>query len=67
MKQKIKKLAHQLWKDESGQGTAEYALIVVAIVGLAVLFRKKIQGILGNFMDTNVKGAIMGMGQGETD
>ena len=27
MKQKLKKLAHQLWIDESGQGTLEYALI----------------------------------------
>ena len=66
MKQKIKKLVHQLWTDESGQGTAEYALIIVGIVGLAFLFRDKIQSILGTFMDNNVKDAIDGMGQGYT-
>jgi len=62
MKKKIKKLVHQLWADESGQGTAEYALIIVAIVGLAIVFRSKIQEIVGGFMDGNVKNAINGFG-----
>lgn len=61
MKQKMRKLAHRLWTDESGQGTAEYALIVVVIVVLVMLFRTKITEIIGNFMDTNVKGAVMDM------
>ncbi len=59
MKQKIKKLAHQLWTDESGQGTAEYALIIVAVVGLAILFKGRIRTALDTFMgkiDTGMGG-----------
>ncbi|MBE8221291.1 MAG: hypothetical protein HAW60_01020 [Bdellovibrionales bacterium] len=32
----------EILKDESGQGTTEYILILVAIVGIAALFRKEI-------------------------
>ena len=43
---KIKSTLLKLWKDESGQGTAEYVLILVAIVGLAIVFRGKIQDMM---------------------
>lgn len=43
---KIKSTLLKLWKDESGQGTAEYVLILVAIVGLAFLFKRQINEIL---------------------
>ena len=62
MKQKIKKLAHQLWTDESGQGTAEYALIIVAVVGLAIVFRDQIKGKLETFINQNVGGALNAFG-----
>jgi Flp pilus assembly pilin Flp len=45
---KLKSKALQLWKDESGQGTAEYVLILVAVVGLAIVFRNKIKTMLGD-------------------
>ncbi|MDE0119485.1 MAG: Flp1 family type IVb pilin [Bdellovibrionales bacterium] len=46
MMKKIKSTLLKLWKDESGQGTAEYVLILVAIVGLAFLFKRQINEIL---------------------
>lgn len=67
MKQKMKKLAHQLWTDESGQGTAEYALIIVAVVGLAIIFRDKIQTALKGFIQDKVEGSMNNFGVGDTN
>ena len=39
---KIKKMAKQLWQDESGQGATEYILILVVIVALVFAFKKQI-------------------------
>lgn len=36
----------EILKDESGQGTTEYILILVAIVGVAIVFREKIGNML---------------------
>ena len=44
----LKKTGLRLWQDESGQGTAEYALILVAVVGVAFLFKDKIRGVMEN-------------------
>ena len=30
------------WKDEAGQGTAEYVLLLVLVVGLVMAFKKPI-------------------------
>ena len=43
---KLKLRAIKLWKDESGQGTAEYVLILVAVVGAAMIFKGEIKRIL---------------------
>ena len=40
---KIKTIAKQLWQDESGQGTAEYVLILVGVVGVAFVFKDHIK------------------------
>lgn len=44
--EKIKSMALKLWRDESGQGTAEYVLILVAVVTVGYLFRGQIKSIL---------------------
>ncbi len=54
---KIKSTLLKLWKDESGQGTAEYVLILVAIVGLGLLFKDRIRTILGDKL-TSLAGDI---------
>ena len=56
----MKSIVLKLWKDESGQGTAEYVLILVGIVVAAALFRKKLagdDGILAKALD-NIKNKI---------
>ena len=59
---KLKSMALQLWKDESGQGTAEYVLILVAIVGLAIVFRDKIKTMLGDKIG-DLSGKVMGFSE----
>ncbi len=58
MKQ-LKLLALKLWQDESGQGTAEYVLILVGIVAVGILFKGQITKIL-----TDKFGDIAGQIQG---
>lgn len=42
----IKAFAQRLWNDESGQGMAEYVLLIVVIVGVAFIFKKNIQDMV---------------------
>jgi len=51
----------KLWKDESGQGTAEYVLILVGVVAVGFLFKDKIKGIVSDKM-TSLGGKIQGFG-----
>ncbi len=44
--EKLKLVALRLWKDESGQGTAEYVLILVGVLGAAFVFKDQIKRIL---------------------
>ncbi len=59
---KLKSVALQLWKDESGQGTAEYVLILVAVVGLAVVFRNQLKELLGKKIG-DLSGKVMGFSE----
>lgn len=43
---KLKYFAKNLWKDESGQGTAEYVLLIAIVVGIIVAFGPKIKGLI---------------------
>ena len=47
MKNKIK----ALWTDESAQGATEYILMLVIVVGIAMLFKDKIMGIIRGKVD----------------
>ncbi len=47
---KLKSKALELLRDESGQGTAEYVLILVGVLGAAMLFKRQIGEILGKKM-----------------
>ncbi|MCB0411236.1 MAG: hypothetical protein KDD22_01840 [Bdellovibrionales bacterium] len=56
---KIKNILAQLWKDESAQGATEYILLLVVFVGLAMLFKDKIKGIVSDKLselEAGVKG-----------
>jgi hypothetical protein len=48
---KIKNRLKELVKEESAQGMAEYVLLIVAIVGLGIMFKGKILEILQGKMD----------------
>jgi Flp pilus assembly pilin Flp len=53
---KLKNFAQTLWNDEGGQGTAEYVLLIAIVVGLVIMFKDKIIGL--------VKGKLDQVGQG---
>ncbi len=50
-----KKLAHEMkrfWKDESGMGTVEVILIIVVLIGLVIVFKQQIGGLVENIFKT---------------
>ena len=48
---KIKKHLFCLLKDESGQGTTEYIMILVGVVALGFIFKEKVIEIVKSKMD----------------
>ncbi|WP_029674515.1 Flp1 family type IVb pilin [Butyrivibrio sp. VCB2006] len=40
------------WKDESGMGTVEVILIIVVLIGLVIVFKKQISGIVEDIFKT---------------
>ncbi len=49
---KLTNLIKNLWKDESAQGATEYILLLVIVVGLAMMFRKRIMEMVGGRLDS---------------
>lgn len=47
----MKKALKQLWQDESAQGATEYILMLVIVVGIAMLFKKQIMGVISSKVD----------------
>lgn len=43
---KLNNFVKALWKDESGQGMAEYVLLIVVVLSVAFLFKDKIKGMV---------------------
>jgi Flp pilus assembly pilin Flp len=46
MKNNLKKVLVNLWKDESAQGITEYILLLVIVVAIVTLFKKQIQDVI---------------------
>ena len=45
-----------LWKDESGQGMAEYVLLIVVVLAVAAIFKERILGMVrGKMADVSGK------------
>ncbi len=40
------------WKDESGMGTVEVILIIVVLIGLVIVFKEQISGIVEDVFKT---------------
>lgn len=45
---KIKGFFKNFWADESGQGTAEYVLLIVIVIGLLMMFKGRIKSAFGD-------------------
>jgi Flp pilus assembly pilin Flp len=43
---KAMKGVRKFWKDESGMGTVEVILIIVVLIGLVIIFKEQIEGIV---------------------
>ncbi len=48
----IKKGVLDFWKDESGMGTVEVILIIVVLIGLVIVFKQQISGIVEDVFKT---------------
>ena len=49
---KISNGVKALWNDESGMGTVEVILIIVVLIGLVIVFKKQISGIVEDIFKT---------------
>lgn len=47
----VTKTLKSIWKDEEAQGTAEYVLLIVVVVALALIFRPRIEAALRGRLD----------------
>ncbi|MFN7727834.1 MAG: Flp family type IVb pilin [Bdellovibrio sp.] len=48
----MNKFLKTLWKDESGQGMAEYVLLIVVVLAVAAIFKDKIKGMVTTKMSS---------------
>jgi Flp pilus assembly pilin Flp len=51
-KNSLVKIARNFWADESAQGMTEYILLLVAILAIAMLFKKQIQETVSGKLET---------------
>jgi Flp pilus assembly pilin Flp len=50
--EKFLKGVKTFWEDESGMGTVEVILIIVVLIGLVIVFKKEISGIVEDIFKT---------------
>lgn len=58
MKKRIKKYITDLLKDESGQGTTEYILILVGVVAIGIFFGPKLSEIVQKMVNEDLTAKI---------
>lgn len=61
---KVSNLLKTLWSDESAQGATEYILLLVIVVGLAMMFRKRIMAMVEGRLGS-IEGALSGFSPSE--
>ena len=49
---KVKGGVKRFWNDESGMGTVEVILIIVVLIGLVIVFKEQISGIVEDVFKT---------------
>jgi Flp pilus assembly pilin Flp len=53
---KLQRFFNQLWKDEAGQSTTEYILILAVVVMIAMKVKKELPGRVGKVLDSVTSG-----------
>ena len=58
----LKDRARSFWRDEDGMGTVEVILIIVVLIGLVIVFKEQISGIVEDVFQTinEEKNAVTG-------
>lgn len=52
VKNRIVEGIRKFWSDESGMGTVEVILIIVVLIGLVIVFKQQIAGIVEDIFKT---------------
>lgn len=52
MVNRIKKIGQEFWADESGVGVVEMILILVVLIGLVIIFKKQLTGLVNGIFET---------------
>lgn len=47
----MKKFWKRLWEDESGMGVVEVILIIVVLIGLVIIFKNQITGVVNDIFE----------------
>ncbi|MFG6330959.1 MAG: hypothetical protein K1W28_03865 [Lachnospiraceae bacterium] len=48
---KIRTFWRNFWKDERGMGVVEVILIIVVLIGLVIIFKEKITGVVNDIFE----------------
>lgn len=48
---KIKRYLRDFWEDESGMGVVEVILIIVVLIGLVIIFKSQITGVVNEIFE----------------
>lgn len=47
----MRKFWKKFWKDESGMGVVEVILIIVVLIGLVIIFKTQITGVVNDIFE----------------
>ena len=48
---RLKIFWNRFWNDESGMGVVEVILIIVVLIGLVIIFKKQITGVVNDIFE----------------
>lgn len=48
---KIRRFIKDFWEDESGMGVVEVILIIVVLIGLVIIFKNQITGVVNEIFE----------------
>ena len=51
MKNRMRNFWNVFWKNENGMGVVEVILIIVVLIGLVIIFKNQITGVVNDIFD----------------